>query len=635
MRRILLAPALFPLVASTLVVAPVAHSAIVSTAHGNGSDVEMQERSDGGATNFTQNAVNGTELNTRTASNGTRNEIVGLRFDLAGYSLSDLTNVTLNLTAFRTDGSTRIVNLYGVTQGTAGGTGTYTTETWSDTALDTADLFGDLPGLLNTDNLPETQSLNLAALNFLMQINIPGNSIAEGDLITFSNATITSFIQDYTGSDQLTFILAAGNGSSGQWRTTSKEATSTDTGVVTGAAGDLAPFLEFDIAPAPPETGLTITHTELIGGDLALSGEGGTSNGAFALLASSDLSVPSTNWPPISTNTFDGLGNFLVFTPVAPGAGQQFYRLLTLANVGPIDPGPMGFATVNGGVTGGNGGTTQTVSTVSAFTSAVAANDPRVIYVDGTLDLNGSGTGSVNINSHKTIIGLGTNAGIVGQLQISAEQNVIIRNLTISNNGAPSTLDGVRVVSGAHNIWVDHCTFIDCSDGSLDITVASDYVTVSWCKFMYVNQTDHRFVNLIAASDDDAGDYRITFHNNWWSTGCDQRMPASRYGTVHLFNNYWFAPGNGYCSNARTNAQFLSENNYYREVDDPIYATSNGRIKTSGNIYDNTTGQTSAGTDTLDPILTPPPYAYTLEAAVDVPSLVTNGAGVGKGFFAP
>ena len=194
----------------------------------------------------------------------------------------------------------------------------------------------------------------------------------------------------------------------------------------------------------------------------------------------------------------------------------------------------------------------------------------------------------------------------------------------------------MRIVNGSHHVWVDHCTFVDCSDGELDITVASDYVTVSWCKFMYLNQTDHKFVNLIAASDDDSGNYRITFHHNWWSTGCAARMPMSRYGTVHLFNNYYNAPGNQYCSNARTNAQFLSENNLYRQVRSPIYKESNGRIRTQGNIYESWSGTApDSGTDTLDAVLTPPPYAYALDPTVNVPNLVTNGAGIGKGPFAP
>jgi hypothetical protein len=29
-------------------------------------------------------------------------------------------------------------------------------------------------------------------------------------------------------------------------------------------------------------------------------------------------------------------------------------------------------------------------------------------------------------------------------------------------------------------VWIDHCTFHDCGDGSVDITHASDNFTLSW-----------------------------------------------------------------------------------------------------------------------------------------------------------
>jgi pectate lyase len=332
----------------------------------------------------------------------------------------------------------------------------------------------------------------------------------------------------------------------------------------------------------------------------------------------------------VLTNAFDAEGGFSVTGAVSPGMARQVYRLEAAHPFGPV-----GFATVNGGITGGDGGITQTVTTVSALISAAGAAAPRVIRVDGVLDIDGNGTGRLDVNSNKTLLGVGTNAWIRGQVEIDGVTNVIVRNLSFTNDGAPSVLDGIRIFDGAHHVWVDHCTFVDCSDGELDITVGSDYVTVSWCKFHYTRDNGHNFVNLIAGSDLDAGDYRITFHHNWWSTGCKQRMPMSRYGTVHLFNNYYFAPGNQYCANARTNAQFLSEHNYYREVDDPIYAESNGRIRTVGNIYQACTGRIDAGLDRVDAELRPPPYGYTLDPAVDVPAMVTEGAGVGRGPFAP
>jgi pectate lyase len=282
--------------------------------------------------------------------------------------------------------------------------------------------------------------------------------------------------------------------------------------------------------------------------------------------------------------------------------------------------GADGFATVNGTCTGGAGGEVVTVTNSTEFVRYATRTEPYVIRVPGTIAFR-----TAAVKSHKTILGVGTNPTLIGELQISGVSNIVVQNLFITNPG-PSpggTGDGVRIYNGAHHIWVDHCSIYDCSDGLCDVTTGSDYVTVSWCKFYYTQQTTHRFSMLVAASDTDAGQYRITLHHNWWAQGCDQRMPMSRYGIIHLYNNYFSATNNSYCSNARTNAQFLSEHNFYAGVDDPIYKTSNGRIRTVGNIYRGCTGLIDAGTDTVFS----PPYAYSPDVASEVPALVQAGAG--------
>ena len=37
----------------------------------------------------------------------------------------------------------------------------------------------------------------------------------------------------------------------------------------------------------------------------------------------------------------------------------------------------------------------------------------------------------------------------------------------------------------SHHVWFDHDDISDGSDGNLDITHASDYITISWTKFHY------------------------------------------------------------------------------------------------------------------------------------------------------
>ena len=102
-------------------------------------------------------------------------------------------------------------------------------------------------------------------------------------------------------------------------------------------------------------------------------------------------------------------------------------------------------------------------------------------------------------------------------------------------------------------------------------------------------------------------------------------MAATSYGRIHYYNNYFNCTNNSYCSNARTNAELNSENNYYAGVKDPIGISvgTNGKIRTSGNIYDGCIGTIHPGTDTVFT----PPYAYILDATIDVPNLVTSGAG--------
>ena len=66
-------------------------------------------------------------------------------------------------------------------------------------------------------------------------------------------------------------------------------------------------------------------------------------------------------------------------------------------------------------------------------------------------------------------------------------------------------------------------------------------MTVSWSRFHYTYDKEHRFSNLIAGSDDEPasiGKLRITYMNSWWGERVDRRQPRGRYGNVHMLNNY-------------------------------------------------------------------------------------------------
>ena len=217
---------------------------------------------------------------------------------------------------------------------------------------------------------------------------------------------------------------------------------------------------------------------------------------------------------------------------------QAYHRLRWT----PIESSPLvGFATLLGGTTGGAGGGTTTVSNASQFTVAVTAPATGIVQVVGTITL----TGNVAPRSHKTILGVGTNATIVGDLNIRRATNVIVKNLHFTNPGGVGDGDGMTIEE-SRNVWIDHCTFYDCADGALEITHGSDLLTVSWCRFFYTFNSDHNFVSLVGQSDannvEDAGRLRITYHHYWWSTLYMERMPRVRFGRVHMFNNYFNSP---------------------------------------------------------------------------------------------
>jgi pectate lyase len=309
----------------------------------------------------------------------------------------------------------------------------------------------------------------------------------------------------------------------------------------------------------------------------------------------------------------------------------------------------IGWAAVSGmGVTtttGGGTATPQTVTTESALASAAGGTGAAVIYVKGVLS-----AGKINIGSNKTIVGL-CGAEIHGHLGLSGSSNVIIRNIKIvgygvgncaldpdydSSVGCSSGNDAVTVNSASHHLWFDHCDISDGTDGNLDITNGSDFVTVSWTKFHYTSRSDnsgndstgaegHRFSNLIGAADGvaiDVGHLNVTWHHDWWADNVNQRMPRTRAGKIHLFNNLFTATGNSYCTNAGDGTHLLVESNVYSGVKAPLQPDSNGDMLAKNNIFTNTSGTTTANGTGFSPT-----YSYTADAASSVQSAVQAGAG--------
>ncbi|MDW8382639.1 MAG: hypothetical protein RMN51_11120 [Verrucomicrobiota bacterium] len=304
----------------------------------------------------------------------------------------------------------------------------------------------------------------------------------------------------------------------------------------------------------------------------------------------------------------------------------------------------VGFAS---GVTGGAGGNVTNVSTYAQLRGACRLPGAWIIRVHGPVVVTGDYC--YITQPHKTIVGVGTNAAPYGGGLRVAATNIVIANLFFSATNH-SNADGITIDTSSHGtgkyVWIDHCTFFDCRDGSVDVTKGADFITVSWCKFDYSPRprgvADHEFVNLIASSDDDVGVYRVTFHHNWYGSFCRERMPSVRFGRVHVFNNYYDCMDNNYCIRTRLHAEVLVESNYFLGVQNPWerYVTTGtpGRLRARANIVRDCTWRvwTSgvvliAGDDELtDPWLTTNLYPYTLTPTEHVPYYVKTYAGAGR-----
>lgn len=301
-----------------------------------------------------------------------------------------------------------------------------------------------------------------------------------------------------------------------------------------------------------------------------------------------------------------------------------------------------GWASQNGGTTGGAGGTVVTVTNAADLEYyAELGTTPYIIQISGTITI---GTGLLEISANKTLIGIGQNPTLVGNVGFrNRDGNIIIENLNITNPYAGSSYDGISLKQEIHNVLVTKCNIYDCGDGGFDITNESDLVTVSWCKFYFSTSPpdpDHQFMCLVGSSDkqtDDIGKLRVTYHHNWWANNVKERMPRVRYGQVHVYNNYYSnLKTGGYCVGVGCGSYIRVENNYFNTVPNPWknYYTgetdchSAGHIGwNTGNIFYNCTQPTWA-TNEYSTIFTPP-YDYTLDDAADIKDMVQAYAGAG------
>lgn len=245
---------------------------------------------------------------------------------------------------------------------------------------------------------------------------------------------------------------------------------------------------------------------------------------------------------------------------------------------------PLGWATVGGNVTGGEGGTKVTVKTKTELMNALKGTDKKIIYVEGEIEF--AGLNNVKGAQNKTVIGMkgaalvnskhSSKGSETGILQLSSCKNIILRNLIFKSAGAYD-IDGNDnlTIAGSTYIWVDHCDFQDGVDGNFDCVNGSDNICVTWCRFRYLIEPwaggsggadDHRNCDLWGSSDsrsEDNGHLRTTFANCWWDEGCSERMPRVRYGQVHIQNCLYSSSNAHYCIGYGYKSNIYAENNAF------------------------------------------------------------------------
>jgi pectate lyase len=306
--------------------------------------------------------------------------------------------------------------------------------------------------------------------------------------------------------------------------------------------------------------------------------------------------------------------------------------------------GPVGFASMNGGTTGGEGGNTITVTNGADLYAALKdkqdSSTPLTIRINGTITPGNTGESKIDVKDVEdvTLIGVGSGAEFDGiGIKVTRSHNIIIQNLIIHEVDTGDK-DGISIEGASTNIWIDHNEIYasldvdkDHYDGLLDTKRDSEYITISY------NYLHHSWkTSLHGSSDNDSGDRYITFHHNRFEN-LYSRVPLFRYGRGHLFNNYFYnIIDTGI--NSRMGALLRIENNHFESSKNPVvsfYSDEIGYWDLRDNLLENVTWEESSSSgiiagDAMESTTSyTPPYNYTLDDVNCVRETVKAAAGAG------
>ena len=369
---------------------------------------------------------------------------------------------------------------------------------------------------------------------------------------------------------------------------------------------------------------------------ITISGNGSTSPAAGTHTCNSGTSVTVTAIPG-SGAAFTGWSGAANSADASVTIVMNSNKNLTAAFTTSSTPAPgnnslVGYAAVNGGTTGGKGGTTVTVSTGTALQDALKnkGTAPLIIHVNGVITPSNSGDLSkIDVKDISDVSIFNGEFNGIG-IKLTRASNVIIRNVKLHHvNIGDKDAIGLQYST---NVWIDHNEIYsdtvngkDYYDGAIDITHACDYVTVS---FNYVH--DHYKTSLVGHSDnnaeEDSGKLHVTYYGNYWKT-ISSRTPSFRFGTGHIFNNYMeiFFDASTAISSCM-GARLRIENNVSAGVDDSVMTDQSdtpGAVQLIGNSFSGTVATSPACSLSI-------PYSYSLQPTNNVVNWCRANAGTGK-----
>jgi autotransporter-associated beta strand protein len=182
---------------------------------------------------------------------------------------------------------------------------------------------GDGPSVLTISNslTMDSGSTNIFQLNAALNTNSSVVGLS-GGVGYGGNLIVTNIAGTLSAGQTFTLVSSAGGYGTGVFDSTNLPplgaGLSWDTSQlsINGSIKVLGP------PPVPKFTLVSRSGTNFI-----MSGTNGPTSGNYAILASTNLTVPLTNWTPLFTNPFNPDGTFNATNPIDPAKSRQFYDL--------------------------------------------------------------------------------------------------------------------------------------------------------------------------------------------------------------------------------------------------------------------------------------------------------------------